>query len=274
MAATLILMDRGTETPATPPTRVAVFEILRGTLEIISPDGISKTLSEEDLPITVNAGSRLRTDGSSRAGVRLEGGQSLRLDVDTSIQLASTELARLEDGRIYIDSEVHGDASIEIATPFGTAREIGTQFEVRLTDSSLSVAVREGAVSVSNEDLDLEIQHGVAATITSAGLVDRSRIDATASHWDWVQEIAPPFDIEGRSVASFLAWVSRETGVQIQYSSSELEAFAHETLLHGTAQGLTPTQAPEVILASCGLTAVEDAGSLIVQRNDSRPGGH
>ena len=39
----------------------------------------------------------------------------------------------------------------------------------------------------------------------------------------WVVGIAPAFDIEGRPLADFLGWVSRETGWSLDFPSRELE---------------------------------------------------
>lgn len=268
-AIALTTLDRSAPTVTQSSEPVAVVDLLAGSVEIVSGDGDSMVVTELDGQTAIEAGSVIRTNGLSRASLRLDGGQSLRLDHDSSLRLASATLAELERGAVYLDSQAAEPSSVGIATPSGIARDIGTQFEVRVDDGSLAVAVREGMVSLERADMDLEIGSGVVVTVTADGRVDRKPLSPTDPYWAWVQEIAPPFEIEGRNVAEFLGWVSRETGARIRYASSEIDAFAHETVLHGIAAGLSPTEAPEVILATCGLAADRDGDSMVVRRISS-----
>jgi ferric-dicitrate binding protein FerR (iron transport regulator) len=248
---------------------VAFFEVVNGRVEIDAAGGGTTVLSELDPSVSVLAGSRIRTGGNSRASLRLGENQSLRLDVDTTIRVSSATRIELEQGTAYLDSRGAAGPPVDVATPFGVVRDIGTQFEVKLTQGPLSVAVREGVVAVIRDDVDLEIGSGALVTVDAAGRIDRRALAPDAPHWAWVQEVAPPFDIEGRSVADFLGWVSRETGSPIRYSEPELEDFASETVLYGSMAGLSPTEAPEVVLASCGLVVRRDAESLVVRRPQS-----
>ncbi len=267
LAVAVTTLDRSDRVVTRPTGPVAYFDVVDGRVEVVSADGRSIVSSELDLPRAIAAGSWIRTAGESRAGLRLGEGQSLRLDVDTSIRLASTTRVDLERGAAYLDSRDANGSPVDIATPFGIASDVGTQFEVRLTEGLLSVAVREGVVAINRDDLDLEVGSGVAVTVSADGRIDRRRIDPSSGYWTWVQEIAPPFDIEGRSVADFLGWVSRETGSLIRYSEPGLERFARDTVLHGTAAGLSPIQAPDVVLASCGLIAEKNGEFLVVRRD-------
>ena len=65
---------------------------------------------------------------------------------------------------------------------------------------------------------------------------------------------------------AFLDWVSGETGLWIRFADPELERFAGETLLHGAVQELTPSDAADVVLVSCGLAAERDGAALVVKR--------
>jgi len=70
-------------------------------------------------------------------------------------------------------------------------------------------------------------------------------------------------------VLAFLDWVSVETGFTIRFSDREVEQLAATTILHGNIEGLSPAQAPEVILPRCRLAVTEEPGTLLVRRMDA-----
>ena len=84
--------------------------------------------------------------------------------------------------------------------------------------------------------------------------------------WAWTLAIAPPFTMEGRPAAALLDWVAAETGTTLRYADAETARHAAETVLHGSAEGLSPDQVPEVVLPSCGLLAERREGELLVSR--------
>ena len=96
---------------------------------------------------------------------------------------------------------------------------------------------------------------GVPVAVFTGVAWEELTVSPYGPEWSWVQEIAPPFDIESRSVLAFLDWVSRETGVTIRFADPEVEQLAAATILHGAIEGLTPSEAPAVILPSCRLAA-------------------
>jgi hypothetical protein len=104
---------------------------------------------------------------------------------------------------------------------------------------------------------------------TPSGPASTASITPYDPAWAWTQKIAPAFDIEGRSVLAFLDWVSVETGLTIRFSDREVERLAATTILHGNIEGLSPAQAPAVILPSCRLAVTEEPGTLLVRRMDA-----
>jgi hypothetical protein len=118
----------------------------------------------------------------------------------------------------------------------------------------------------------MTVPAGAAVRVFADGAVETFGIQSHGPDWDWVQQVAPPFEIDGHTVVAFLDWVSRETGLRIDYSSPEVREFAAETVLHGTIADLTPLEAPKVVLPSCGLdveradAASVAAGTLMVVR--------
>lgn len=242
--------------------------MLDGSLEVTAPGSTVAFLGIDDTGFLVPDGSLVRTRRGHRAALRLTGGQSLRLDDDTMIRLDSERSISLDSGAVYISSEDDAGAGIEVRTALGTATEIGTQFEVRLEHGNLDVKVREGMVSLSHGADEYQIAHGIGLSVNAEGAVTTASITAFDPAWAWTQEIAPAFDIEGRSALAFLDWVSAETGLAVRFASAEVERAAATTLLHGSIDGLSPAETPSAVLPTCGFSAREEPGALLIQPLD------
>lgn len=245
--AFLLLLPRRAEPPM-PPVEVARVELVRGPAD--------ETLRNT----SVMAGARLHTSPSTRAALRLSGGQSLRLDNDTAVRLLSAQRIVLERGAVYIDSGGAHAKAVEVRTPFGDVRDIGTRFEVRV-EKQLLVRVREGSVDVAAGAQHFRLGAGLEARVDNAGR-QTGVLDAGAKSWS--AAVAPPFLIDGRSVAELLDWSARESGLGIRYADAETERLARSTVLHGSASDLSPLEAVEVILPTAGLEAHADKGALQV----------
>ena len=130
----------------------------------------------------------------------------------------------------------------------------------------MTIRVREGVVELENKAGSFEIQSGTEAKIALDGFYADRNIRAFDPVWSWVQKVAPVVEIEGRTVMATLDWISRETGLEIRYSDPDLKAFAEGTILHGSAEGLTPVEVPELVLPGCGLESTQRQGVLTFQR--------
>lgn len=255
---------------ASPPIRQAISILLiDGTLEVTPPGSNVGFLTAENTNTEIPRGSLIRTRSESRVALRLTDRRSLRLDINTELRLDSEASLSLESGAVYIDSNDETETGVEVRTAFGTATDIGTQFEVRLEHDTLDVKVREGLVSLTRDDKEFQITQGVMLSIDSDGAVSTGAITPFDPAWSWAQEIAPVFEIEGQTVMAFLDWVSSETGLSIGFSDAEVEQLAATTILHGSIEGLTPAQAPAVVLPSARLTISEEPGALLVRPLDS-----
>jgi ferric-dicitrate binding protein FerR (iron transport regulator) len=200
---------------------------------------------------------------TDRVALRLAGGQSLRLDVATRLRLDSGSAITLECGAVYLDSR-GGRENAVVRTALGEVREIGTQFEVRLAETVLSVRVREGSVLVKGVEEQIRIQSGTVGTFTPTLAPVLRPLSAWAEDWQWAQAIAPLLDIEGRSAAEFLAWVARESGVEVLYADAASERLAQEAILHGRLLGATPIATLDAVLPGCALRAAHSEGRLVI----------
>ncbi len=211
----------------------------------------------------IHAGTVLETARDSRAAFRLAGGHELRLDVDTCLRLVSDRVLALERGALYVDSR-ESPGSLEIRTPLGTARDIGTRFEVRLDDASLRVRVRDGRVAVDRDGQIHEAGRGAELTLDSYGALARREIEVYGPEWRWSLEVAPAFDAEGRPISELLDWVTRETGWRLRLDPAVARGAATVTI-SGSIKGLPPDQILNVILPTTGLKHRVEDGELIVE---------
>lgn len=235
------------------PAAVATVARVVGDVSVEAGAGQWVPLSAGNV---VRSGVVLRTGAGGRAALNLESGVQMRLDVGTELALNDVDEATLSRGAVYVDSGVAagGDARFILETPAGDVRHLGTQYSAALDDSALRVGVREGRVEVTGQRASLIAGAGELLVIDD-GRVSRSALARNAPEWDWVGNVVPPFEIEGRSVHEFLAWASRETGHDVVYASPDVERLANRVTLSGTVEGLPPQQAVDAVLATTSLSA-------------------
>ncbi len=216
---------------------------------------------------TVSVGDTLMTSPSGLVAVTLPGGLSARLDSDTRIRIASADSMTIESGALYVDAgpTAADSAALKVVTPAGTVRHVGTQYEVRLLGPLVRVRVREGHIELSNDaGLAARGMAGEQLTIEPGGVVERYAIPRFGDSWDWVAAATPGIDIDGRSLADFLAWAGRELGHEIEYADAGIEADASQIVVHGSIAGLPPIQALRAVLATTHLQATVDDGRIVI----------
>jgi ferric-dicitrate binding protein FerR (iron transport regulator) len=208
----------------------------------------------------------IRTGSDGRAAIEVKDGVELRLDSDTQLAFNDTHQADLSRGAVYVDSGSGSGAPAAdflLETPLGSVRHLGTQYEARVADGDLRVSVREGRVEVGTARGPVLGGAGELLTISDTGAT-RAQLARSASQWKWVNEVTPPFNIEGRSVDDFLNWAGRETGRSIVYSSPATEQQARGITLRGTVEGLAPDVAVIAVLATTSLRPVVDEERITI----------
>ncbi len=215
------------------------------------------------------AGDELTTthETPSRAVVRLASGPVLRLDTETTVRFDDPSTVTLERGGLYIDSGAGPDGpGLEVHTPLGTVRDIGTRFEVRLasTRSAVRVRVRDGEVVLDHHGA----RHGAAAgeelSLEADGSVVRRAVPAFGPAWDWIRETLPAFGTEGATLGEFLRWATHEGGWELAWSDGTHPETAMEHVLYGSIEGLRLEQALELTLLAEGLSYRLDEGRLTI----------
>ena len=212
-------------------------------------------------------GQTLETGPAGRGALALPGGISARVDGGSRLVVAAVDRLELERGTIYVDSgPVPAPAApLDVVTPTGTVRHVGTQYEVRLIPDGVRVSVREGTIEWRSSRGNLERSGpGEQLTISKDGRVERSSVASYGASWDWTQEAAPTIDIEGMPLSQFLAWAARETGREVAYASPDVRLEAAGIVLHGSIAGLTPPEALDAVLATTSVRSQVSGGSLVV----------
>ncbi len=211
---------------------------------------------------TLTAGTVVETEPSragavsSRVALRLAGGASIRLDVDSRARLLSGNALFLERGALYADSGTPAAGpSLEIQTSLGVVSDIGTQFIVRLDPpgAPLTVPVREGKVILALAGESHEAIAGQQLTVQEDGSVETIDIPCSGSLWDWVVEVRPPFDFAGKTFGEVLAWAAREQGWRIVYADTSIQPRVESMVVDGHAEGLTPEEVVANSLLGSGL---------------------
>jgi ferric-dicitrate binding protein FerR (iron transport regulator) len=214
------------------------------------------------------SGARVSTSPDGRAALRLSGGASVRLDIATELRLDSARVLELRRGAVYVDSgaPASGKSPLEIRTPLGRVRDVGTQFEVRLTNDRLRLSVRDGAAVLARGERTWSVPAGASLRVDESGAVETGVVVSRDKDWDWALSVAPPFDLEGRTLRDYLAWLSRETGWKVEYADPSIAAGAAGVVLHGSTSGLRPDQTPDAVLPTCGLRYRLEGMTLTIAR--------
>ena len=245
--STMLLLQHQT---GTLQPRVATVVRTFGAVEFRTADRW-KPLAESRS--SISAGTELRTLAGGGAALSLGRGVSLRLASATEVQFDGLQDIRLQNGMLYLDNRASLGTGFRIGTSLGTVRDVGTQFEVRVTDGSLRVRVREGRVEIDRAGGYVNGAAGDQVEIDVLGGVTRSTIAATDPAWLWAEAMASAPDIDGRPATELLAWVARETGRRLRYASPEVEQRAASVILHGNIRHMAPLAALDAMLATTDL---------------------
>jgi ferric-dicitrate binding protein FerR (iron transport regulator) len=240
VAITMILVSQ----PDPVPLRVAA------TVSRVVGSGPISSVYSQGAP--VHAGEVISTGSDEGLSLLLARSESLRIDENTRIRVDAADRFTLLAGRVYADTGqfVYRNGGLKIDTKFGVVTDVGTQFSVAAFDQSLDVAVREGRVDVRGQSDTYAARMGERLTLVQGEGASVTDLDTHAAYWDWVVDLTPTFDMTNKSLLDFLKWAARETGRELQFESNESRMFAMRTDVHSSADGLTPDEALEAVLAT------------------------
>lgn len=262
-AIALGILQSGSPT-ATP---MATLARISGPVEAGGDSGWQPVAAGQSLAV----GQELVTGPRGKAALSLANGVTLRLDANTRIALAGIDRVVVGRGAVYLDSGERpaGGPGVRLDTDFGSTRHLGTQYEVRVQQAAMQVSVREGRVETAPVagQAPVVARAGEQVVIGTSGTVARRAVDRRDPRWNWIADVTPPYAIEDRRLAEFLAWVCRETGRELAFATPDAEAAARSIVLRGSVAGLSPDEALAAVMATTNLSYIDDNGRLIVQPN-------
>jgi ferric-dicitrate binding protein FerR (iron transport regulator) len=208
-------------------------------------------------------GEQLVAPVAAVAVLRRSAGGEVRLAPGSELWWSGEHRLRLVRGALYIDSPP-GTPPLQVDTPWGSAVELGTRFEVRSADDGLVVRVRSGRVAVEAEGERRLAGPGQQIRRAAGGALELASAAVAGDSWAWVVRSAAPFALDGATLGAFLDWVSAETGRPVRFAEPALVGLRDETL-HGSLGDIPPDRAPNVVLPALGLAAEVRGGELVVE---------
>lgn len=227
---------------------VATVAYVVGSMEVGFRD---QPMAEIATGAELRAGSIVETNDNSGASLILASGHNVRVAASSRLRLQADSIM-LDQGSLYIDSG-HGGAKsrLLVRTSFGTVSELGTQYLATVTNDSIEVSVREGAINIAREDgPTLTAKAGEAVLMKRDGSVSKETIKTYGERWQWASTLGQPIELEGSMLAEYLSWISREYGWEIRYATGTLERRARSVELHGSIQGLSSEDALASVIES------------------------
>jgi len=257
------------------PVQVAAISKSYGSIYLL---GEQSELQKLPNLAVISAGQTIVTGSDAGIGLDWGGGGSLRIDADTRIEFVSTDTVFLRSGRIYFDSQVaaitgSGDrvSTLQIETDHGRVRHLGTQYMTYVDEHGLSVSVREGEVAIDGDYYDQTAVAGQRLTLSGSSRPNVVNIKGYGDAWQWIESTAPATQLDGKSAREFLHWVSRETGLQLEFESEAAKQLANATMLRGTV-ATEPTNALRVWMMGVDLDWRVQGGVIYVSAIDSGSG--
>jgi ferric-dicitrate binding protein FerR (iron transport regulator) len=241
---------------------VATVEQTIGTPRRVISKGQAQHATELTRSDSIRTDEWIETDSLARVALVALDGTSIRLDAGSRARLLATNVIELTSGAVYIDTSARS-AQYEVRTPLARARDLGTQFEVRLVRDNVRLRVRSGLVELSDGARVVSGRVGMEVTL-SRERADSRPIPTHGPEWDWMMHLAPPLDIDGLPLSVVLQRVAREYGWTLDYGDPALAREAERIFLHGSVRGLSPAEALDVAITTSGLRHRIDGARLIV----------
>ncbi|HEV7714397.1 MAG TPA: FecR family protein [Steroidobacteraceae bacterium] len=215
----------------------------------------------------LRAGEEVVTGADGRVALQLRDGVSLRLDHDTRVAFVDAGRVDVRWGAVYVDAGTTAGTSehLQVGTPAGVVRHVGTQYEARIVSRGTRIRVREGRIDLVPVGAGSQSASvGEQLLVSESGHIERGSIAPGDAEWNWAVSTAPAFDINGRPVREFLTWVGRELGREVVFATPESEAEADRAVLSGSVAGLAPAEALAAVLPTTRLRDVERDGKIEV----------
>jgi ferric-dicitrate binding protein FerR (iron transport regulator) len=248
-----------------PAALVARVESLDGSVEARGPGWLARE-SQLVGGSSLTAGSTLHVTADGGVLLRLAPNLTVRLAANTRATINAVDELELAEGRAFIDATPGAHAPLRVLTPFGEVTHLGTQYQVRSGRDEIEVAVREGRAQFTAAG---------ATRVTEAGqwLLRRGAADpvigdlaAADARFEWIGKLPTEFRLEGATLAGFLAWFQRETGLAAIYSDSIDAGQFTQVQLKGSIDELEPLEALSFVLATADLAWHREGAKVVIEK--------
>lgn len=269
IAAIVVVMrlGSGVDVPVIQPDAyVAVLNGAGATLngeQIQDVDSTSSTLR-------LRAGDTIKTGTDAAVAIAWNTTGSLRLSRSSEVTIVDANEVSLKSGTIYYDSKLFGSdhgVPIVVTTSHGTIQHVGTQFLAQTDQRGTTVSVREGQVSFGRDSKTTIVRSGQSASFDNSIAATVSAIAPNDSSWDWVSEVAPKWNVDGRSTMDIIRWLSRETGLSIEFADERAEDYARNDQVRGVGE-IGPTAAMRIVPVATQLRFAIDDSTIRVSIED------
>jgi ferric-dicitrate binding protein FerR (iron transport regulator) len=262
------------------PVHVATINKSHGAIYLL---GDGSELRELTDLATVTAGQIILTGADAGIGLQWQNGGSLRVAANSRVELLTADSVYLRSGRLYFDSmrsalapvaanqPSAAEAQLVIDTPHGSVAHLGTQYMAFVDAERLAVSVREGEVRVDGRFYEETASAGQQLTLTGGGRPGVVNISRYGDAWAWAEATAPAAELDGRTVYEFLLWVSRETGLELEFEADSAAELARKERLRGTVD-TEPTNALRIWMLGVDLDARVEGGVIYVNRTEPARG--
>jgi hypothetical protein len=154
-----------------------------------------------------------------------------------------------------------------VITPSGEVTHLGTQYQVRAGDHEVEVAVREGRAQFRTARLTTVAEAGhwlLHRDSASAPLM--GELAADDARFEWIGRLPSGFELEGSTLAAFLAWFHRETGLTPIYSDGIDAGRFAQVQLKGSIEDLEPFEALSYVLATADLAWHREGAKVVIEK--------
>ncbi len=220
LVAALLILTRPAPTPshaiATVERRQGESFLLNGSERVpLRPGG------------SVTTNDRITTSDGSLAIRPIDTELDVRLGENSEIIALEPGTVRLIAGSLYVDAPPgarHQPFSILIGDV--TVNHTGTQYLVSTQQDGISIAVREGEVSVTVNSRTIvgRAKDGQAELLQfdADESWQRETVAPYGPRWNWANRNAPTIETDGMQLIDFLGWVERQSGLRFDYATDEL----------------------------------------------------
>lgn len=250
---------------AAPALTVAHVEALDGDVE--STDG---SFFGRDSRLVaggnVSSGSELRVGEGAGVLLRISPDLTVRFAENTRARFDAADALVLASGQAFVDATPGANAPLRVITPSGEVTHLGTQYQVRAGEHEVEVAVREGRAQLKTLELTTVTEAGHWLLHRDASAPLTGEIAADDVRFEWIGTLPTDFKLEGSTLAAFLQWFHRETGLTTICSDGVDAGRFAQVQLKGSIDDLEPFEALSYVLATADLAWHREGAKVVIEK--------